>query len=146
MSARFDPSIEQRRLVEAYASCQTKIEDIRQLIVNPNTGRPVAMKTLYDVFEEELNRGRARTNIKIGKFITEVGTGVREASGPQIAAAIFYAKCHMGWRQTDRMEVTGANGAPLVVGARESLQGKIDRLTQSAGENVVHLNTERARG
>jgi hypothetical protein len=146
MATRFEPSIEQRRLVEGYASCHAKIEDIRQLVINPNTGKPISLNTLYSFFEEELDRGRARTNIKIGKFLSEVASGNRQADKSQVTAAIFWAKCHMGWRQTDRMELTGANGAPLVLGARDILQSKIDRLTQSSGENVVPFNAERARG
>lgn len=135
------PTKEQREFVESSAASQARVQDICALVINPNTGKAVSLQTLYNNFSEELERGHARRNIGVGKFLTEVASGKRDASGPQISAAIFYAKCHMHWRQVDRMELTGANGTPLVVGARESLQSKIDRLVEQRGENVVPLRS-----
>jgi hypothetical protein len=58
---------------------------------------------------EAYKRGRA-------KAICDVAEGlIAKARGGDTASAIFFLKTQAGWRETDRLEVSGVNGGPIRV-------------------------------
>lgn len=61
----------------------------------------------YVDFVDAIKRGKAKANIFVGgKLMEQIKAG-------NIAATIFWMKTRCGWKETQRQEVTGANGAPL---------------------------------
>lgn len=64
-------------------------------------------KREFAQFASAIKRGKAKANIFVGgKLMEQVKAG-------NIAATIFWMKSRCGWKETQRQEVTGANGAPL---------------------------------
>ncbi len=62
----------------------------------------------YPEFEEAINKGRAQGIAHVaGKLMAKV-------SALDTASIIFYLKTQAGWREGQTIEMTGANGAPLV--------------------------------
>jgi transposase len=58
---------------------------------------------------ERYKRGKSRA-------ISEVAQGLlQKARDGDTVSAIFYLKTQAGWRETNRQELTGADGAPLNV-------------------------------
>jgi hypothetical protein len=56
----FIPTDEQRRFVIAMAGIRMTWEEIRQLVVNPQTGEPITKTTLARAFKRELTNGKAK--------------------------------------------------------------------------------------
>lgn len=65
------------------------------------------MDTLRTYFASELIRGKAKANAQIGKGIFQ------KAMGGDTTAMIWWSKTQMRWAETQKHEVTGADGAPL---------------------------------
>lgn len=77
------------------------------LVINPTTGRPIDEKTLRAHFEDELACGSAKADAAIGQSLFKKATG----NGPQsVAAAIFWAKCRMGWKERSEVAVAVSGG------------------------------------
>lgn len=119
----FEPSPELRKQVEVLAAFLTQ-EEICKLVINPQTGAPIALHTLLKVFRAELDNGVAKANAKVGEslFFQAVGSpAVFDAKGNEVrkeqprvvSAAIFWAKARMGWSEKNRLELTGKDGGPI---------------------------------
>src|SRR5690606_30542722 len=87
-----------------------KQEDMCLLIINPQTGAPLSLKTLHEHFRIELDTGMARANAKVAEslYLQAVGAPaefdkeghkVREEQPRVPSAGIFWAKARMGWRE-----------------------------------------------
>lgn len=120
----YEPTEADRRQVETLASYGVKEDDICLLIINPQTGKPIAPKTLRRAFRVELDTGMVKANAKVGEslFMQAVGApAVFDANGNKIraelprnvAAGIFWAKTRMGWREKSELELSGNNGGPI---------------------------------
>ncbi|MFN3262126.1 MAG: hypothetical protein ACE37J_16360 [Pikeienuella sp.] len=73
-------------------------------------------------FAERYKRGKARAVGAIAQSL------IAKARGGDTACMIFFLKTQAGWREKDRLEVTGADGGPVeVTGARERLIALLDR-------------------
>lgn len=70
-------------------------------------------KTLRKHYKKELESGKAHVDAAVGNFI------VQQATQDKIMA-MFYAKCRMNWRETNRLEHTGKDGTPLVPVIKEA--------------------------
>ena len=71
---------------------------------------------------------------KRGKAIAHVANGLlQKARGGDTTSAIFYLKTQAGWRETERIEHTGAAGGPVttvvreIVSPREKLRALLDQ-------------------
>lgn len=67
----------------------------------------IDLKTLRLAFRAELDEGKAKANAKIGQCLFQ------QAMGGNVAAAIFWAKSQMGWREKQTIELTGEDGGPV---------------------------------
>ena len=93
MPARFCPSDEQRRTVEAMVSYGIPQADIARVVgINDDT--------LRKHFREEIDTGVARANTRVAQYLFEQATGQRGDSGAAVTAAIFWAKTRMRWKET----------------------------------------------
>src|SRR5215467_13757192 len=88
---KFEPTPEQRNMVERAAGFGFTQEKIAALI---GTTKP----TLEKHFREELDRGMAVTQFKVGNSLVE------NALTGNVAAQIWYTKSQMGWKETQVVE------------------------------------------
>jgi hypothetical protein len=123
----FEPTDEQRRLVETLAGFGIPQRQIATLVINPRTGHSVSHTTVEKFFEDELARGAAKATTRVAQNLFRIAT-TEDNAGPTVTAAIFWMKCRAGWREVSRMEHRGADGAPLVPDAVERLKSRIERL------------------
>ncbi|KUE88896.1 hypothetical protein ASL20_09740 [Cupriavidus necator] len=106
----FEPTEKQRITVAAMAACGMPQDMICSKIKNPQTGRPVDSKTLRAAFRSELKEAKSLANAMVAQnlFQHAMGKG-REA----VTAGIFWMKCQAGWKEAQKVELTGKDGAPI---------------------------------
>jgi hypothetical protein len=92
----------ERRQVEAMSGYGVPFEQIAALVRDG-----IDIDTLRKYFSPELINGKAKANAQIGKGIFQ------KAKAGDTTAQIWWSKCQMGWKETQRHELTGADGQPL---------------------------------
>jgi hypothetical protein len=74
-------------------------------------------KTLSKYYREIMDEAMAKAHAKVGRFLFQGASGDLIKDGASHAdclrAAMFYAKTQMGFKETDRIEQTGADGGPI---------------------------------
>ena len=101
---KFVPTEQDRKAVKAMAAYgipQTQICLLAGL----------GAKALRMHFRQELDLGAIQANSKVAERLYKTAT--EDPGQPGVTAAIFWAKTRMGWRETQRVENTGADGAPM---------------------------------
>lgn len=98
--APFKATEEQRKQVEALSGFGLPQEQIASVI-------GCSQDTLAKYFSKELAEGVAKANSRVAQFLYQQAT-------KNLTAAIFWAKTRMRWRETDRLEITGQDGAELI--------------------------------
>ena len=98
----FEPTDEQRALV-----MRLKLAGISHKLIADTIG--VSVTSLVRHFEHELSGAMAELNGNIAATIYQ-----RAVSG-DTACLIFWCKARMGWREKRSMELTGGEGAPLLL-------------------------------
>jgi hypothetical protein len=98
----FEPTEAERKQVEAMSGYGVPFEQIAALV-----REGIHIDTLRAHFKLELINGKAKANADIGKGIFQ------KAMGGDTTAQIWWSKCQMGWKETQRHELTGADGQPL---------------------------------
>lgn len=92
----FSVTDEQRRTVEAMAGFGVPHEDIAFVV-------GCSAPTLKKYCAHELRSGRVRANTQVGQTLFRLATGIREngvvIQPPNVAAAIYWTKSQMGWRE-----------------------------------------------
>ncbi|SRR5579871_2076891 len=97
---KHDPTEKQRTQVLAYATVGTPHHSIAILM-------SISIKTLLKHYRKELDQGKAAGNANISRVAYSAA-----ASGKPWAVC-FWLKCQADWRETNRTEITGANGGPI---------------------------------
>jgi hypothetical protein len=97
-----EPTNRTRYVVEVAVACGMSHEDIALAV-------GVSLNTLKAHYATELEAGSAKVTAKVGRSL------VRKALKGDTGAIIWFSKNRMGWRDTTRTELTGANGGPVQV-------------------------------
>lgn len=97
-----EPTDESRRMVKALAAVGIRYEDIADKI-------EISADTLVKYYKKELDDGRVDANAAVARSLYE------QAKTGNTTAMIFWLKTRAGWKETDRHEITGADGSSLVV-------------------------------
>jgi hypothetical protein len=130
----YRPTSEQRKMVRKLAAVGMPHEHICR-VIKDDGARPIDAKTLRKHFREELDEGMLEANALVAnalfKFATDPDGGMKA-----VHAAIFWLKARSNWRETDRLEVTGAEGAPL--GANEARRLTDDDLHKLIANGGAH--------
>lgn len=106
----FKPTPEQRMQVGIWSACGMPQEMICQRIINPETGKPLDDNTLRKHFKVELDAALELANSQVAQSLFKKAVG----NGPQsVTAAIFWLKTKARWKETNALELTGGDGAPL---------------------------------
>lgn len=98
----FEPTDAERKQVEAMSGYGLPIEQIAVLVRGG-----IDTDTLRKHFATELTAGKAKANSGVGRTLFQ------KAMGGDTAAMIWWSKTQMRWAETQKHEVTGADGATL---------------------------------
>jgi len=102
------PTDESRAEVKALASFGLPQEDIAQYI-------GISHVTLRKHYASELKLSAIKANATVGKYLFSLASGQAIKNGATHsdckAAAMFWAKTRMGWRETDRIEHVSPDGS-----------------------------------
>ncbi len=99
------PTDEERKQVEAMSGYGVPFAMISSLIRGG-----IDEDTLNKHFRRELDQGKAKACAKVGQSLYQ-----KAVDGNDTAAAIWWTKTQMGWKDTSRVEVVGNAGAPIEV-------------------------------
>jgi len=98
----FEPTIAERKQVEALSGYGLPIEQIAVLV-----REGIDTDTLRKHFATELVSGKAKANGQVGKTLFQ------KVMAGDTTAAIWWSKTQMRWAETQKHELTGADGVPL---------------------------------
>lgn len=98
----FEPTDAERKQVEAMSGYGLPIEQIAVLVRGG-----IDTDTLRKHFATELVSGKAKANGQVGKTLFQ------KVMAGDTTAAIWWSKTQMRWAETQKHELTGADGAPL---------------------------------
>jgi predicted transcriptional regulator len=96
------PTNESRKTVESTSGLGLPHEQIALLV-------GIDDKTLRKYYREELNLGKAKANGQIAKTLYS------KAVGGDTTSLIWWTKTQMKWAETQKHELTGAEGGDLVI-------------------------------
>jgi len=106
---KFVPTPDHRDLVTLLATRGIPQEYIRRLIRNPQTGRPVSIKTLERAFATEIKTAKVEFACQIARFVMDSILGRRSVNAKPIkderlraTLAIFVARTRLGWTLPNR--------------------------------------------
>ena len=97
----FVPTAQQRHLVHMMTLNGVKQDEQARALRMSKT-------TLTKYFREELDLGKIVTTANVA------GALYRNAMDGNVSAQIFWMKAQGGWREADRLEITGAEGKDLL--------------------------------
>ena len=100
----FEPTDAERKQVEALSGYGLPIEQIGALVRDG-----IHIDTLRAHFSTELVSGKSKANAQVGKTLSQ------KVMAGDTTAAIWWSKSQMRWAETQKHEVTGADGAPLEI-------------------------------
>ena len=100
----FEPTDAERKQVEALSGYGLPIEQIGALVRDG-----IHIDTLRAHFSTELVSGKSKANAQVGKTLFQ------KVMAGDTTAAIWWSKSQMRWAETQKHEVTGADGAPLEI-------------------------------
>jgi hypothetical protein len=100
----------------------------------------ITKPTLLKHFKEELATGATKAKVQVGEFIFSTIIGMPIPNRPpvtdgraRVAAAIFFAKTQMGWKEISVHQHEGKDGGPFEVSTvRERIARRIARLTAAS--------------
>ena len=98
----FEPTDAERKQVVALSGYGLPIEQIAVLVRDG-----IDTDTLRKHFATELVSGKAKANGQVGKTLFQ------KVMAGDTTAAIWWSKTQMRWAETQKHELTGADGAPL---------------------------------
>ena len=98
----FQPTDAERKQVEAMSGYGLPIEQIAVLVRNG-----IDSDTLRKHFAQELISGKAKANGQVGKTLFQ------KAMAGDTAAAIWWSKTQMRWKEVQHHEHSGVDGAPI---------------------------------
>ena len=96
------PNAENKRLVETSAGLGLPHEQIGALI-------GIDDKTLRKHYRTELDVGKAKASAQIAKTL------FNKAQGGDTTALIWWTKAQMKWAETQKQEISGADGGPQMM-------------------------------
>jgi len=104
--ATFRASDEQRELVMQLAAFGLRHSEIC-LFVKTARGAPISEPTLRRHFGVELGTGKLNANVKVAQTL------YKKAIGGDTTSIIFWLKAQAGWKDAQRVELTGHGGGPI---------------------------------
>lgn len=72
----------------------------------------VSTTTLRYYYAFAIEEGKAKADIQVVESLFKAATSEKVTSA-RVTACIYWTKARMGWKEADRVEVTGADGGPI---------------------------------
>ena len=142
----FKPTDEQREQVQAMVGFGVRESDICLLIKNHQTGKPIDEKTLCKHFRREIDTGRTIANTNVAKSMYEMATK-GDATSTKLGAAAFWLARRAGWKETNKVELTGEDGEAIKVDhARERIAGRVAELHEKLRSGEIGVVTTNGSG
>jgi len=111
MSKEFIPQRGQQALVETLHGYGLPLEQVRLLVINPETGEALSKPSLIKHFRPQLDVAQAKANSKVLQTAFNIAT---DTSNPRCAAMnMFWQKTRMGFKEVQVTEHTGPDGGPI---------------------------------
>ncbi len=110
----FVPTETERKQVEALSGYGLPLDQIAVLV-----RKGINVDTLRTHFAEELISGKAKANSQVGRTLFQ------KATSGDTTAMIWWSKTQMKWSETQKVEHSGVDGAPIAV-ATMDLKGLND--------------------
>jgi hypothetical protein len=131
----FEPTKQQRDLVETLVGYGVPYTEICRLMLNPRSGKPIDTKTLMKAFRGELDVGATKANAKVAESL------FKQATNGNVTAQIWWTKCRMGWKEPPTaVELSGrVDSAIEVVNARRRVTRKLDSLAERIAGRAAGL-------
>lgn len=104
----FVPTDDERRQVEGMSGFGVPLEQIGALVRGG-----ISTEALTAHFRPELITGKAKANSKVGQTLFQ------KVMDGDTTAMIWWTKTQMRWSEVQRMEVTGAGGAPITIATQQ---------------------------
>jgi len=114
----FNPTAEQRGNVEAMISYGIPEADICLLIKNPETGKPIDLKTLRRHFAREIATGVTKLKSLAGNRIVAAMLGRDGGVTDELTQAkllMLFAETRMGWKETVADEQANEDRRPFII-------------------------------
>lgn len=110
----FEPTETERKQVEALSGYGLPLDQIAVLV-----RKGISVDTLTTHFKDELISGKAKANSQVGRTLFQ------KATSGDTTAMIWWSKTQMKWSETQKVEHSGVDGAPIAV-ATMDLKGLND--------------------
>lgn len=136
----FEPTAQQRGLVETMSACGLRPHEMRLMIVDPSTGRPIDYATFTRTFRDEIDRGPARINLAVWLNVLRIARN-QDNSPTTLNAAMWWLKNRAGATLLSEAE-RGHASEPVIESATATLKSKLDRYASAGSTNVVHLKSD----
>lgn len=134
----FEPTDEERKLVQALAGYGIRREEIVLLIERPagkeGKLKPISLPTLRKHFKLELDKAEPTIIAKVADAL--VKTALDRKHPGHVVAARFFLKARAGWRETDRVQHEGTLDLNLEGATDEELE-VIKKFLKRRAENGV---------
>lgn len=122
-----EPTEKDRKQVSLMAGIGLKHDQIAKVV-------GVSDETLRKYYREELDTGEARMNAMVAQNLYSIATSKGTGS---VAAAIFWMKTRAGWREKDRLEITGADGGSVKIESSVVDSRELDADQRNALRNIL---------
>ncbi len=102
----------------------------------------ISDETLRKYYDKELEVSAAMMNAQVAQNLYSIATS--KGAGA-VASAIFWMKTRGGWREVERKEITGKDGAPIAINTNKLDVSQLDDDQLEALETalVTTMNHER---
>jgi hypothetical protein len=114
----FNPTAEQRGNVEAMIGYGIPEADICLLSKNPETGKPIDLKTLRSHFAREIATGVTKLKSLAGNRIVAAMLGRDGGLTDELTQAkllMLFAETRMGWKETVADEQANEDRRPFII-------------------------------
>jgi hypothetical protein len=105
----FEPTEQQRRMVESLAGCGLPQESIARIVA-------IDAKTLRKHFRQELDCGADKANAQVAGALFKMATSCK-----CVLATIFWMKTRLKWKDSLQLEHTAANGEMLSMASARAM-------------------------
>lgn len=120
------PTREERELVEAMSGYGVPHDNIAALVRDG-----ISHDSLSKHFPNELKRGKAKANARVGRTLFQ------KAIGGDVTSMIWWTKTQMRWAETQKIQHTGNDGDPISIeiGVRDDLRNRILEAVNTEAES-----------
>lgn len=131
----FEPTDEQRRLVEEVRGHNLTLDEIAVLILDPATGKPVSVTQLEEAFAHEIASGLVKAKARVGASLMDLAVGrpsvieqtivkgkkktmiVRKGCPPDVSAIKWWEQSRAGYREKGNEDERppGTDGPQVII-------------------------------